>query len=217
MENKLIRVAIVDDHELFVDGIEALLHNDPQIDFVGKCSTGKSILGLLEENPAAVLLLDISLPDTSGIDLCAEIRLRFPSVRILALSMHNDQSLIARMLSAGASGYVLKNAGKEELLTAIKNIHAGQKYYSGAVTEALLKQSVLQISDSPSPTPPRLSRRELEVLKLITEGLTNKEIANKLFISQKTVETHRMNLMYKLNVHNAASLSAEALRLNLLD
>lgn len=216
MEKHLIRVAVVDDHELFVDGIEALLHNDPQIDFVGKCSTGKSITGLLEKNPVTVLLLDISLPDTSGIDLCAEIREKFPSVKILALSMHNDQSLIAGMISAGAAGYVLKNAGKEELLTAIKTVSIGQKYYSNAVTEALLKQSVSQISDQPSPTPPRLSRRELEVLHLITQGLTNKEIANKLFISQKTVETHRMNLMYKLNVHNAASLSAEALRLNLL-
>lgn len=216
MEKHLIRVAVVDDHELFVDGIEALLHNDPQIDFVGKCSTGKSITGLLEKNPVTVLLLDISLPDTSGIDLCAEIREKFPSVKILALSMHNDQSLIAGMISAGAAGYVLKNAGKDELLTAIKTVSIGQKYYSNAVTEALLKQSVSQISDQPSPTPPRLSRRELEVLHLITQGLTNKEIANKLFISQKTVETHRMNLMYKLNVHNAASLSAEALRLNLL-
>lgn len=216
MEKHLIRVAVVDDHELFVDGIEALLHNDPQIDFVGKCSTGKSITGLLEQNPVSVLLLDISLPDTSGIDLCAEIREKFPSVKILALSMHNDQSLIAGMISAGAAGYVLKNAGKDELLTAIKTVSIGQKYYSNAVTEALLKQSVSQPPDQPSPTPPRLSRRELEVLHLITQGLTNKEIANKLFISQKTVETHRMNLMYKLNVHNAASLSAEALRLNLL-
>lgn len=216
MEKHLIRVAIVDDHELFVDGIEALLHNDPQIDFVGKCSTGKSIMGLLEANPSAVLLLDISLPDTSGIDLCADIRERFPSVKILALSMHNDQSLIAGMVAAGATGYVLKNAGKEELLRAIKAVSAGQKYYSGAVTETLLKQTVSKISDPPAPTLPRLSRRELEVLRLITQGLTNKEIANKLFISQKTVETHRTNLMYKLNVHNAASLSAEALRLNLL-
>ena len=107
-------------------------------------------------------------------------------------------------------GYMLKNVGKEELLTAIRTVASGQKYYSGAVTEALLRQM------SPAPSLPKLSGRELEVLRLIAQGFTNKEIAAKLFLSQKTVDTHRTNLMYKLNVHNAASLAAEASRLNLL-
>lgn len=209
-EPKNIKVAIVDDHELFVDGIEALLAHDPVLTLVAKCADGRSALESLLEIEADVLLLDVSLPDTSGIEICAELREKVPHLKILALSMHNDQSLIGGMIAAGAMGYMLKNVGKDELLTAIRTVASGQKYYSGAVTEALLRQM------PPAPLPPKLSGRELEVLRLIAQGFTNKEIAAKLFLSQKTVDTHRTNLMYKLNVHNAASLAAEASRLNLL-
>jgi DNA-binding NarL/FixJ family response regulator len=210
-------IVIADDHELFVDGIEALLRQEQNIHLVGKCATGKALLALLEQTTFDLLLLDISLPDISGIDLCNHIRLKYPSIKVLALTMHNDQTLIANMLANGATGYVLKNAGKDELLTAIYTVAEGQKYYSREVTESLLRSITLPAQTETSPAPPRLSRREKEVLQLITEGFTNKEIANQLFISQKTVETHRMNLMYKLDVHNAASLAKEALRLNLLN
>jgi DNA-binding NarL/FixJ family response regulator len=210
-------IVIADDHELFVDGIEALLRQEPGIRLAGKCATGRILLALLEQTSFDLLLLDISLPDISGIDLCNHIRVKYPAIKVLALTMHNDQSLIANMLANGAAGYVLKNAGKDELLTAIYTVAEGQKYYSREVTESLLRSIATPAQAESAPATPRLSRREKEVLQLITEGFTNKEIANQLFISQKTVETHRMNLMYKLDVHNAASLAKEALRLNLLN
>ena len=205
-----IKVFIVDDHYMVIEGIESLLNNDPDIEFTGHASTAVSCLSYLDHNEPDVILLDISLPDMSGIDLCKEIKKSHPAVLILGLSTFNQHSFIEKMLENGASGYVLKNATKQELSLAIKNVSAGKRYLSYEAAMTLRDQHE---AESQMPV---LTRREKEILKLIADGLTNPDIAEKLFISITTVETHRKNLLAKFHVKNTASLIKTAAENKLL-
>jgi DNA-binding NarL/FixJ family response regulator len=196
----MISVFIVDDHPVVVEGIHSLLMHEEGISWAGQALTAAECLTYFGKNAVDVILMDINLPDKSGIDLCAEIKRMKPGIQILALSTLNQPSYIRKMIENGASGYILKNAGKEELLDAISDVAAGKTHLC---LEALEVVKHLYNSETGKPI---LTRREKEILALIAEGLTNAEIAEKLFVSQWTVDSHRKSIMTKLNVKNTALL-----------
>jgi DNA-binding NarL/FixJ family response regulator len=197
----MIRVFIVDDHPVVIEGIHALLSQEEDIEWVGQAMNAQSCLGFFVSSTADVVLMDINLPDLSGMELSATMRDKHPGVIILGLSTFNQGLYIKKMMENGASGYILKNASKEELLRAIRAVYGGHIFFSGEVGEALKGyQSALKKEL------PVLTRREKEILELIAEGYTNGSIADKLFVSHFTVDSHRKNLMAKLNVKNTASL-----------
>lgn len=194
-----IRVFIVDDHPLVQEGMRSLLGNERGIELCGYAMTAQSCLGYFLSNTADVILMDINLPDMSGIDLCKEIKTKYPGIMILGLSTFNQGSYVTKMIENGASGYVVKNADKKELLEAIHEVNKGKTYLSFEAGQAMRK-------DNQSPQIPAITRREKEILVLIAEGFTNPEIAEKLFVSITTIDSHRKNLLAKLNVKNTASL-----------
>jgi DNA-binding NarL/FixJ family response regulator len=197
----MIRVFIVDDHPVVIEGIHSLLQNEKDMVWVGQAMNAQSCLGFFVNNTADVVLMDISMPDMSGIELCAAMKEKYPGIFILGLSTFNQGLYIKKMMENGASGYILKNSSKEELICAIHSIYEGNIYFNGEVGQALTayqRSSLIEL--------PVLTRREKEILELIAEGYTNPQIAEKIFLSQFTVDTHRKNLMAKLNVKNTASL-----------
>ncbi len=197
----MIRVFIVDDHPVVIEGIHSLLRNEKDIEWAGQAMNAQSCLGFFVNNTADIILMDINLPDTSGVDLCAIMKEKYPGIFILGLSTFNQGLYIKKMMENGASGYILKNSSREELLKAIHAVCEGCIYFSGEVGEALKQYQRSSVTDIPA-----LSRREKEVLELIAEGFTNPQIAEKLFVSPFTVDSHRKNLIAKLNVKNTAML-----------
>jgi DNA-binding NarL/FixJ family response regulator len=191
------KVFIVDDHYMVIEGIRSLLQHEKSIEWMGHATNAASCLSFLQHQLPDVILMDISMPDKSGIDLCREVREKYPSVFIVGLSTFNQQSFIQKMLDNGASGYVLKNATQEELMEAIEIVAKGKTYLSDEVSKVLRMQEDANIV---------LTRREKEVLELIAGGMTNNEIGEKLFISPSTVDTHRKNLLAKFEAKNTASL-----------
>ena len=196
----MIRVFIVDDHPLVQEGMRSLLGNENGIELCGYAMTGQSCLGYFINNTADVILMDINLPDMSGIDLCSAIKKNYPGVMVLGLSTFNQGSYVNKMMENGASGYVLKNADKEELLEAIHEVNKGKTYLSFEAGQAMRNDN------TSNEQTPLLTRREKEILCLIAEGYTNPQIAEKIFLSPFTVDSHRKNLHAKLNVKNTASL-----------
>ena len=192
-----IKVFIVDDHYMVIEGIRSLLQNEKGIEWTGHATNAASCLSFLQHQLPDIILMDISMPDKSGIDLCKEVKEKYPSVFIIGLSTFNQQSFIQKMMDNGASGYVLKNATQEELMEAIEIVARGKTYLSNEVSKVLRKQDDANIV---------LTRREKEVLELIAGGMTNNEIGEKLFISSSTVDTHRKNLLAKFEAKNTASL-----------
>ncbi len=207
----MIRVFIVDDHPVVIEGIHSLLQYEKDIEWAGQAMNAQSCIGFFVNNTADIIMMDINLPDTNGVDLCAIMKEKYPGIFILGLSTFNQGLYIKKMMENGASGYILKNSSKEELLTAIHAVCKGDIYFSGEVGEALR-----QYQKSSETEIPALSRREKEVLKLIAEGYTNPQIAEKLFVSPFTVDSHRKNLLAKLNVKNTASLVRLAVEKNLI-
>lgn len=183
---------------MIIEGIRSLLQHEPDIEWLGHAMTAASCMAFLREHVPDVILMDVNLPDKSGIDLCKEVKLAYPDIRVIGLSSFNQQSYIEKMLKNGASGYVLKNASKEELLRAIKTVLEGDTFLSNEATITMEKDENSKI--------PIITRREKEVLLLIAEGMTNSEIATKLFISTTTVDTHRKNLLAKFEAKNTAVL-----------
>jgi DNA-binding NarL/FixJ family response regulator len=204
----MIKILIADDHTMFVDGIESILQAEDNFKVVGRCYEGNQVMDFVVKNAVDVILLDVNLPDMSGIDVCKEIVEKYPNVKILAISMFNEESYVSEILNNGAKGYILKNTGREELLKAINVVFGGSTYFSKEVTETIMKglMNRRKASNKTTAEIPKISRREKEVLKLIVEEFTTQEIADKLFISLKTVESHRSNLLAKLNARNSAGL-----------
>jgi DNA-binding NarL/FixJ family response regulator len=193
-----VKIFITDDHYMIVEGIRSLLHNEKSIEWMGHATNATSCLAFLKLQQPDVILMDINLPDMSGIDLCKQVKTVYPAVHIVGLSSFNQQSFIQKMMDNGASGYVLKNATREELLEAIETVMLDGKYLSLEATATMRRDEDSKI--------PVLTRREKEVLSLIAAGLTNHEIGEKLFISTTTVDTHRKNLLTKFAVKNTATL-----------
>ena len=210
----MIRIAITDDHPLVIQGISAFFDSELDMDIVASFSNGEDTIQNIDQYEVNVLLLDINLPDMSGIDVCKKISKTYPHIQVLCLSSFKLTGLIKSMMKAGAKGYVIKNADKKTLLEAIKSVYIGQEYIQKELKDELLNE-VLQKPTSKSFIP-HLTRREKEVLQLIVDELTTQQIANKLFISPKTVETHRLNLLLKLDVKNTAGLVKIALEKNLV-
>lgn len=204
-----IKVFIVDDHYMVIEGIHSLLQNEKDIEWTGHATNASSCMAYLQQQTPDVILMDISLPDKSGIDLCREVKEKFPGIYILGLSTFNQQSFIEKMMNSGASGYVLKNATREELTEGIRTVITGTPYLSFDAATAL-RQVPTQSNT------PLITRREKEVLGLIADGLTNNEIAKNLFISVATVDTHRKNLLAKFECKNIASLIRLAVNMHLL-
>jgi len=196
----MISVFIVDDHPVVVEGIRSLLINEEGIYWAGHALNAAACSAWFSSNGADVILMDINLPDKSGIDLCAEIKKKKPKTQVLALSTLNQPSYIHKMIENGASGYILKNADKEELLSAIKDVASGKTHLC---MEAL--EVVKNSSNNPGGKP-ILTRREKEILILIADGLTNTQMSEKLFVSHWTVDSHRKSIMTKLNTKNTAML-----------
>ncbi|MBS1751867.1 MAG: response regulator transcription factor [Bacteroidetes bacterium] len=200
-------VFIVDDHYMVIEGIRSLLQYEKDIEWMGHATNASSCLAFLKQQQPDVILMDINLPDKSGIDLCKEVREKYPSVFVLGLSTFNQQTIIRNMIDNGASGYVLKNADKSELMEAIAAVMSGKSYLSHEVSQSL------RASDNSLPP---VTRREKEVLQLIAEGLTNTEIAEKLFISIPTVNTHRKSLLDKFEAKNTAILVSKGIKSGLI-
>ncbi|WP_276480241.1 response regulator [Paraflavitalea pollutisoli] len=203
-----IKVFIVDDHYMVIEGIRSLLQQEASIELVGHAMSVDSCLSFLRNQQPDVILMDINLAEQSGIELSATIKRLYPGIFILGLSTFNQQSFIRKMMDNGASGYVLKNVTREELVDAINTIVKGKLYLSHEVARSLRAAE--------DPEVPLLTRREQQVLTLIAEGLTNNEVAEKLFISPTTVDTHRKSLLSKLNAKNTASLVRIAAQLQLI-
>jgi RNA polymerase sigma factor (sigma-70 family) len=213
-----LRIVLAEDHTILREGLRALLSADPNFEIIGEAPDGREAVRCVEKLEPDLLLIDLSMPRMSGMDAIREIRKRFPAVKIIALTVHKTEEYLLTTLQAGADGYVLKDATHEELVMAIKNVMGGKSYLSPGVSEKVIdgylegKESNRSLSSWET-----LSQREREVLKLIAEGYKNKEIAEDLCISLKTVEKHRANLMKKLDLHNAAALTVYALQKGLVN
>jgi DNA-binding NarL/FixJ family response regulator len=201
MYKNMIHVFIVDDHPVVIEGIHSLLQNEKDIAWVGQAMNAASCLGFFVNNTADVILMDISMPGMDGVELCAVMKEKYPGIFILGLSTFNQGLYIKKMMENGASGYILKNSSKEELIKAIHAVYEGGIFFSGEVGQSLAAYQKSSKGELPVLTP-----REKEILELIAEGYTNPQIAEKIFLSPFTVDSHRKNLLAKLNVKNTASL-----------
>lgn len=209
------KIIIADDHTMFLEGITSLLNNVSEIEIVGKAVNGKEVLLLLEKTKTDIIVLDISMPEMDGIEVTKIIKKKYSNLKILILSTHSNSQMIAKLIRIGIDGYLLKNAEKDELLYAIQKINLGETYFSKEVAiihnkyETNFKQNLATTTE--------LSNREKEILILIAKQYTAAEIAEKTFISLNTVNTHKRNLLSKLNVKNTAGLVKYAIELGLLD
>jgi len=197
-----VKVFITDDHYMVIEGIRSLLQYEKNFEWMGHAMNAASCLAFLQNEQPDVILMDINLPDINGIDLCKEVKATYPAIKIIGLSSFNQQSFIQKMMDNGASGYVLKNATGEELIEAIETVMGGYKFLSIEAASTIKRNE-----DSKKPI---LTRREKEVLLLIAEGMTNNAIAEKLFVSSTTVDSHRKNLLTKFDAKNTATLIRSA-------
>jgi DNA-binding NarL/FixJ family response regulator len=213
-----VRIFLVEDHTILREGLRALLTAEPNFEIIGEAADGREAVRFVEKQVPDLILMDLSMPRMTGMDAIREIKKRYPATKIIALTVHKTEEYLRTTLQAGADGYVLKDATHEELMLAIQNVLKGKTYLSPGVSEKVI-EGYLEGKESqiPSSTLGLLSQREREVLKLIAEGYKNKEIAADLCISLKTVEKHRANLMKKLDLHNAAALTAYAIEQGLVE
>jgi DNA-binding NarL/FixJ family response regulator len=213
-----VRIALAEDHTILREGLRALLSADPDFEIIGEAADGREAVRIVEKQIPDLILMDLSMPRMTGMDAIREIKKRYPQTKIIALTVHKTEEYLRTTLKAGADGYVLKDATHDELVMAIESVLKGKTYLSpgvsGKVIEGYLEGKERQV---PPSTLGLLSQREREVLKLIAEGYKNKEIATDLCISLKTVEKHRANLMKKLDLHNAAALTAYAIEQGLVE
>lgn len=214
----MIYLAIVDDHSIVLQGLELMLKNEPNLEIVGLYHNGEQLLAAMSSGePINTILMDIHMPDTNGVELCKQVKRAYEHVNIIGLSMVSEISLVKLMVKNGASGYLHKNAGKEEVLMALNRVTEGRKYFSEEISDLLFGDVNSRRNAGKRSPFPRLSRREKEVLQLIVDEFTTQEIAEKLFISFGTVETHRRNILSKLGARNTAGLVRIALEYQLLE
>lgn len=216
MSEDKIRVVLVDDHPLVLDGISARLEGESTLEVVGMANDGQQALTVAAELSPDVVLMDISMPVMNGFEAAERFREDLPDIKVLILSMHDDREYIVKLIKCGAAGYVLKDVSSSELVSAIETVYRGGTYFSSGASQALFSQFE---QDKPVAEPQQepLTGREKDVLKLVAEGNSNKEIARTLDISVRTVETHRQNIKSKLDIHTAAGLTRYAIEHNLVD
>jgi len=208
----MIQISIADDHNLFRNGIISLLENHKEFKVISSVGNGKALIedmisGIIPD----VVLLDLTMPEMDGFEVLKFARKEFPSVRFIAISMHDDGQYISKSIRAGAHGYLLKNAEENELVTALHQVFKGHTYFNSQISDLVLSSIATE-----TPTPKPLSERENEILILVSKGKTTKEIAEMLIVSARTIETHRNNMMRKLEVQNSAELIRKAIELHLI-
>jgi len=206
-----VKLFIADDHQMFIDGLKALLKDTHWIEIIGEANNGKEVIEKIEEIQPDVLLLDVGMPELNGIDTTKIIHEKYPAIKIIALTMYDDQYRVSKMMKAGVQGYLLKNTTKHELLEAIDTVQLGEQY----IHENLKRFTLTNHKTEEQPLISKLTKREIEIIQLILKSATNKEIADKLFLSELTINTHRKNAMRKLELKNTASLVQFALENNL--
>lgn len=206
---KELKILLVDDHQIITDGLRSLVNSIEGMQVIGDANNGKEAIELLKVLDIDVVLMDIDMPVMNGLDATKAIKASPGKTKVIILSMHCESGMVKELIGIGADGYILKNASKEELIQAIQKVAAGQQYFATDVTLSLLNNK-----KNPNQTKldAELTNRELEILKLIADGFSNKEIGEKLFISHRTVDTHRTNLMKKLEVNNIAGLISFAIK-----
>ncbi len=203
-----IRIGIADDHLLIINGLETMLQSSPHHQLIFKALTGASLMEELEKEAPDVLLLDIQLPDANGVDLCKQVSDNYPDVKVIALTNHEETMYVKKMMRNGALGYLLKSTDPDSLLEAINKAFDGEEYLDKRLEKAMLSEMIMG-KRQPS-REVQLTKRETEVLTLIAGEHTNQQIADKLYISLRTVECHRLNITQKLNIKHPAGLVKEA-------
>jgi DNA-binding NarL/FixJ family response regulator len=208
-----IRVLIADDHKIMLAGLRSLLEKQADLEVVGEAENGRKAVQMAQEKKPDVVVMDVSMPDLNGIEAATQIKESLPETRVIALSMHSDKRFVMGMLRAGAAGYLLKDCASQELANAIAQVAAGKKYLSPEITGVVI-DDFLQggSSGEDAAVASVLSAREREVLQLIAEGWSTKQIASHLYVSIKTIETHRRQIMKKLDLHSIADLTKYAIR-----
>lgn len=205
------KIVIADDHHILLDGLKAMLHKQKDIEVVGLYANGQDLFDDLRNTMPDVAIVDINMPGMNGEELTTKIKEFYTTIQVIALSMYDDATHIMDMIEAGVSGYLLKNVNDKELVDAIRMVANGKMYFSSEVSEKITTLVIRQQKKLDQPEEPRLTERELEILKLIAEEYSNAEIANTLFISERTVETHRKNMLRKTNNKTIVGLLKYAL------
>lgn len=206
-----IKVLLADDHKIFRDGLRTLIEKEG-MEVVGEAENGRKTIKLAEKLMPNLIIMDVSMPDMNGIEATRKIRTALPDIRVIALSMHSDRRFVLGMLEAGASGYLLKDCAFGELANAINQVSTGNTYLSPKIADVVVKGYLNKTNEAAIGGGAILTSREREILQLIAEGLTAKEIAAHVFLSIKTIETHRRNIMQKLNLKSTADLTKYAIR-----
>lgn len=206
-----IKIIVADDHQLFREGIIALLSKNKSLDIIGEAASVSELFDLMDRFSPHVVLIDITMPETNGLDAIKVARDKYPNCRFVVLTMHAEGQYVVKAVRNGAYGYLIKNADEIELLAAIDAVALGKKYFNNEISELMIGNMALE-----GESHKKLSDREMEVLELVSEGRTTKEIADQLFVSARTVDTHRVNMMKKLSVQNTAELIKKAAHLKLI-
>jgi DNA-binding NarL/FixJ family response regulator len=210
-----IKMLLVDDHEIVRDGLKTLIESQHGMDIVAEAENGEQALEICRNQDVDLIVMDVNMPEMDGIQSTKEIKEEFPDIKILALTMSDNDVHIRKMIESGASGYILKNAGREELKKAIDALMNDQHYFSDTATQSVMMELVRNKGKTNTGSVVQITERELEVLELILKEHTNQEIAEKLFISVRTVDAHRRNLLQKTGARNTAGLVRYALENNL--
>lgn len=208
-----IRVLIADDHKIMLAGLRSLLEKQTDLEVIAEAENGRKAVKMAQETKPDIVVMDVSMPDLNGIEATTQIIESVPDTRVIALSMHSDKRFVLGMLRAGAAGYLLKDCASQELANAIHQVAGGKKYLSPEITGVVIDDFLLGASPGEALTvSSQLSAREREVLQLIAEGWSTKQIAAHLYVSVKTIETHRRQIMKKLDLHSIADLTKYAIR-----
>jgi DNA-binding NarL/FixJ family response regulator len=207
-----IKILLVDDHKIMREGLKSLLAQEPEFTVLAEAESGLQAIELAKQHNPDVIIMDVAMPDLNGIEATRALRGEDICAKIIALSMHSDRRFVTEMLKAGASGYLLKQSAFEEMVNAIKAVMADKTFLSSSIVDIVVQDYVQQLAESDSPAYSRLTNRERQVLQLMAEGKTTKEVGYVLHVSVKTVETHRYKIMNKLGIPNLAGLVKFAIR-----
>ena len=211
-----IRILLADDHKIVRDGLRTLIGKEAGMEVIGEAENGRKALKMAEKIRPNVVIIDVTMPDMNGIEATKKMVTEIPGVKVIALSMHSDRRFVLGMLEAGASGYLMKDCAFDELAKAVRSVSTGQTYLSPSIADVLVKGYLDKVNEKLSVARSPLTEREREILQLLAEGRSSKEIAAHLGVSVKTVETHRRNMMQKLNMRSVAELTKYAIREGLI-
>ena len=212
-----IKVLIADDHTILRQGIKALLDNQAEIEVIGEAKDGREALTLIERLLPDVILMDIAMPGLNGLEATRRIKKKFPKIKVLVLTMYTNEEYVFQILNAGANGYLVKETAFQDLISAIRAVYRDEAFMSPSISKKVINRYTQRVRETNNTTGDILTTREREILQLIAEGSSSKKIAEALFISPKTVETHRTHIMDKLNIHNRTDLVKYAIRTGIVD